>query len=262
MPQISRVTFLVAYFVFLVAIVSAQKSGDAIDGVQIVKRMAARYASAKSYRDEGAVRSISRLKNGQTQEINTFRTFFVRPKKFRFEWNDVGGPQNGDLNIVWTGGDEVFSYSPLLGMEKEEDLDMAIAGATGISRGAAHSIPVLLFPDKSGFRVTEMNRITLTGEERFEGANCYVVKGFHPFGFAIELWIGKDDFLLRRILEHNDDGTVDEEIRRNISVDGAISDDSFRFTPPKPGERLIGCLSIAIIPIGLAVYFGSYRKTL
>lgn len=242
--------------VFSVDQVSAQEGVGKLDGVEIVKRMAARYASAKSYQDTGVIQESSGRDKPVISEINSFKTFYTRPDNFRFEWEDRAGTLKGDRYIVWSDGKEVHSYSHLMGLEKEEDLGMAIAGATGISRGSAHTVSVLLMPESSGFRLSEMDRIELLREERFEDIDCYVVKGFHPFGFAIEMWIGKHDLLLRKILDHNKDGTFDIEIRREVILDGDIPATVFQFTPPGKVERLIGCLSVIVIPLGVAACMG------
>lgn len=224
-----------------------------LDGKQIVQKMAAQYVNAKSYQDTGVVHSISGSEKPVIKEINHFKTFFVRPKLFRFEWNDLESSGGKAWYIVWSDAKAVFSYSDLMGFEREEDLGMAIAGATGISRGAAHSVPVLLMPDESGFRLTEMDRITLLREEPFEGEECFIVRGFHPFGFPIDMWISKRDFLIRKHREHKDDGTFDEEIRRDIKINHEIPLATFQFTPPGKIERLIGCLSVILFPVSIAI---------
>lgn len=198
--------------------------------------MAVQYSTAKSYQDIGIVQSVSATEKDTIEEINSFKTFFARPKHLRFEWEDKSEYLPKSWHIVWSDGKDTFTYWDSGHFEKEEDIGMGLAGATGISQGAAHTIPTLLLKEVGGFRLTEMERITLLREEQFEGENCFVVRGFHPFGFPIDLWISKKDFLLRKEREQNDNGTFNEEIRRNIKLNEVIPLKTFQYTPPKKKE--------------------------
>jgi outer membrane lipoprotein-sorting protein len=230
-----------------------------MDGNEVVRRMAVAYESAKSYQDEGIVQSSRSSKPESYELINSFKTYFVRPAQLRFQWNEAEPGRRTQAYIIWSDGKTVQSYSHLMGLEKEKSLSSAVAGATGISRGAAHTVSTLLLREVSGFRLTEMERLTLLRKEYFEGVDCFVVRGYHPFGFPIDIWIGKSDFLLRRMREQNDDGTVDEEIRRNVKLGEPIAEDVFQFTPPSTAERLVGCLSTFLLPIAIGISFVTKR---
>jgi hypothetical protein len=62
----------------------------------------------------------------------------------------------------------------------------------------------------------------LKGQEIFEGEDCYIVEGYHPNGEAWQLWVGKKDFLLRKLRTPVRDGRFEEEIHREIRVDAEI----------------------------------------
>ena len=141
------------------------------------------------------------------------------------------------------------SYGSAYGVRAVEHLRlvMGIAGATVATLGSARIVPTLLMRDVSGFRLTQMEKVVLVREEVFDGKDCFVVRGFHPYGYQIELWIGKNDFLLRKEREKNDDGTFTEEIRSDIKLNGSIPSEVFQYAP-LPKGILIASLTHSPIP--------------
>jgi len=102
-------------------------------------------------------------------------------------------------------------------LEDEEDLDSAVERALGTSRQSVHTIPILLMPTViSGFAVTELSNLALVREEQFEGDDCYLVRGRGPEEQFWDIWIGKRDFLLRKVRTKHIDGVFFEEIHRQI----------------------------------------------
>lgn len=249
--KLLSLAFVLLLIVVFADVAFSQKS--ALNGEQIVRKMAEQYANSKSYSDVGVVQTVSG-KDERIIETNvSFKTYFVRPKKLRFEWED--SPPFKSWHIVWSDGKDAYTFWESGKLEKEESLSMALAGATGVSGGSAHTISVLLMEDAGGFKLTEMSRISLLREEQFEGEDCFVVRGYHPFGFPIDLWISKNDFLLRKEREQNEDKTFSEEIRRNVKLDGTIPSETFQYTPPAATPKkdsLIGyCSPTIILPLGL-----------
>jgi hypothetical protein len=78
------------------------------------------------------------------------------------------------LQAVWSDGE---SYVTIGGQIRQPtDTETAIAMATGVSRGAAHTIPSIFF-DLAGNGISPgSNPVTLAGGELVEGEDCYVVK--------------------------------------------------------------------------------------
>ena len=75
---------------------------------------------------------------------------------------------------------------------------MGITGATGVSGGAAHTVPSMLLKDLQMVAFSVLTNVKLLREELFEDVHCYVVVGKHPGGVDYTLWIGKSDYLLRK----------------------------------------------------------------
>ncbi|HST22978.1 MAG TPA: DUF2092 domain-containing protein [Blastocatellia bacterium] len=231
------------YFHVLVALISvAYLSGlgfgqqRKITSQTIMNRMAQRYANCSSYQDVGVVETTHNEANSARIERMPFKTYFVRPQFFRFEWIDYFPWKDGLTNIVWCNGKDSFTYLEPDTYEKEEYLGRGIAGATGISRGSAHTISRLLMAEEmSGFALTELTSLALVGEDQVEGELCYRVNGIHPFGDIYELWISKKDYLLRKLREKTTDKdytTTKEVTYRNIKLNEIIAKDVFNFKPP------------------------------
>ena len=227
--------------VLCLAIIAAFACGDAfaqkkpsLTGTQIVQKMAAQYAGAKSYKDEGYVQVIKPDGSARRIEsVNSFKTFYVRPNRFRFEWeaNTWDGRKPG--NILWSDGKDTFSYHAWGAVEKVEDIGTAIGYAAGVSTGAAEMVTSLLMENVGGFRITELTRISLLRQEEFEGENCFVVRGHHPSGAPIDLWISKNDFSLRKERENDEDGNIYEDVRRNVRFNEPIPEQIFRSPTPE-----------------------------
>jgi outer membrane lipoprotein-sorting protein len=215
----------------------------------IVRKMAAQYATASSYQDTGVVMDVKGEAASQSEIVIKFKTYFAHPHFFRFEWtarNIVTSEEQ--LSVIWNDGKQTFAYyswdDPAV--EEKEDIGSGVAGATGVSRGSAHTVPALLMKEISGFRLIEMSKLSVLGEERFEGEDCYVVRGYHPFNFPIDMWISKRDFLLRKTKEASDDGSHQIEIHRDVKLNVKVPRETFNFIPPtsKPkGRPKIGAYS-------------------
>src|SRR5262245_1658743 len=70
--------------------------GDEVDAKMLLDRMAQVYAGCRSYRDTGAVSTHYKSTSGSWVDELTFRTAFLRPARFRFEFVD-----RGRRYIVW-----------------------------------------------------------------------------------------------------------------------------------------------------------------
>ena len=218
----------------------AGAQGRRPDAREVVRKMAESYAACKSYQDTGVVETTYHEETEGRIEKMPFKTYFKRPNQFRFEWTDFVSWKAGRTSIIWSNATGVFTFWDPDRYEKDEDLSMGIAGATGVSHGAAHTVPRLLLPTEiGGFALTELKDLSLAGEEVFEGEPCYKITGKHPFGFVYEMWISKRDFLLRKQKDQSSgkDGalkTEQEEIHRNIKINLPIADELFNFKPPIP----------------------------
>jgi hypothetical protein len=212
---------------------TAAASGEAVTSKDIVARMAFRYASMKSYQDTGVV--VIPSSDDEAPRELPFKTFFVRPHRFRFEWVH-SHPYSGlrhhtRLRVLWANDSGMHTfYEKTGGLGKSASLANAIAGATGVSYGSAHNVPRLLNL-ADGLSLADMTELSPVDRADFENTPCFRVRGKSPSdGSVFEMWIG-EDFLLRKVRTHFTTKPVDE-IHRMIEVDKEIPEAIFHFEPP------------------------------
>lgn len=196
----------------------------------IIARMAERYAAASSYQGSGVVETVVEGALPRRSTDVSFKIAFKRPQMLRFEWAQVSPLSLPGRSVVWSDGEKTFAYythDPDK-VEKPEGLGMAIAGATGVSLGSAHTVPRLLAREAGGFSVTNLSRVTLKGQERFEGEECYMLEGYRPSGEAWRLWVGKIDYLLRKVRTGPRGGEFQEEIHRDVLINAPVGEEIFR----------------------------------
>ena len=153
-----------------------------------------KYKTCKSYKDEGTVVTTSTDESKAPPQEISFKTFFVRPSYFRFYWIDG----YGDENTVWCDGKKSHLY--FLGkMDEQEHLSAAIAGATGVSSGAAHTIPRLLMPDLlAGRSLTEFTSIALVKEVMSNDVELIHLKGLWKTQIQ-DVWIDRINMDIARL---------------------------------------------------------------
>jgi hypothetical protein len=179
-----------------------KQSNDTLTAQQILDKMAITYATCKSYRDSGVVTNDFGPHSAGDRfprhvDVKPFRTAFVRPDQFRFEYDD---PTPEKAYIVWAKGSDVRTWWHVKpGVEKPATLDYALAGATGVSSGSAHTVPTLLLPDLiSGRKLTAMTDLIRLPDESLDGTPCFKLQGKFA-NRPTTLWLENATYLIRRI---------------------------------------------------------------
>lgn len=131
-----------------------------------------------------------------------FSTAFERPTSFRFEYTSDMEGMGGNRMVIWTEGDAVrtwWTIDPRI--KTEESLDLAIAGATGVSNCSAHTIPRLLMPTKiQGWALTDGKDPKPIGREKIGKVTCDKISCSGPNHSSNIFWIGQTDHLVRKIV--------------------------------------------------------------
>ena len=205
------------------------------DATRILTNMFRVYSRLASYQDEGILVTTNDEPTGGTIEKMPFKTFFKRPNLFRFEWTDFGITKLGRTKLIWFNGKDAYTYWEPDLYEKSESLRLAVAGATGVTSRTVNTLSDLLLPDELGGSSLKMLvKVSLLGEDVVEGVRCYRIKATE-MGDPLELWVGKNDFLLRKLrreTKYRDQVSIAEEVRRKIQVDHSISEIVFNYKPP------------------------------
>jgi len=220
-----------------------KESTDSLTAQQILDKMATAYATCKSYRDSGVVTNFF---DPQHIDIKPFRTAFVRPDQFRFEY-DEGTPEKP--YIVWTKGDEVRTWWYIKpGVERQPSLELGIAGATGVSGGSAHTIPNLLLSDRIGGRsIASLTDLTRLPDEAIDDTPCFRLQG----KFAdrpTTLWLEKETCLIRRIVEDTTLTKTTTVYRPEIDKEITAKELEFKATDQDFQSSPVNARSISLAP--------------
>jgi len=166
---------------------------------QILARVASAYAQCRSYRDEGVV-ATTFYNDRKRTERRPFSTRFVRPDGFLFEFRSRRGEDDWDQYAVWNENGQTRSWwSVRPGHEIVKTLGLALAGATGVSGGAAHRVPRLLMPALGGRPALGPARVVASSEA--SQLHCVVVEIPQHLGGVEQLWIDETSFLVRKVVE-------------------------------------------------------------
>jgi len=187
-----------------------------------------RYRSLEAYSDTGLSRSLGR----RHPRLCKFETRYQSPGLFRFAFDSPHpSPRRRHLFSECVVGHDgaspyIYSkhYSGPAGVEISESLDLAVAGATGISSGTAHTIAALLFAEVSGFTLLDLRRIRFRRNRIVLGVPCVCVSGLHPRAGRWTAWFGAEDMLLRRLYCS---GLNSEELRFNPSTTPTFEREDF-----------------------------------
>lgn len=221
----------------LFCLLQGQKQIEDLTARKIVEEMYAAYAGCKSYSDTGTVVC------GDSHI--TFKTFYRKPNKLYVEFNSKD--YYTGRHVLWSKGSLVSkdpadipenrregayleTYSWDEGDEKIEtgELEMALAGATGISLGGASTVPGILFPNAAYARSYQnMPDFQVMKAEAVHGTLCDVLYSKH---WNTRIWIARTSHLLMR-----EDTMLSDRCRIEIlpRLNPVIPDSQFLFRPPK-----------------------------
>jgi outer membrane lipoprotein-sorting protein len=175
------------------------------DVAQILRDVEAKYTSLQSYSATGEAvsgiqmdESSSPLSSGQSQDFRTtFTIKLARPEMYRVAWEQSNSVM-AMRGAVWADGESRHVVSPGINAQPK-DTETALAMATGVSFGAAHTIPSLFFNLAGGKTIQDAAGAVLGVGETIDGDDCYVVKA-HAEGQDRTLWISKSSKLIRQVM--------------------------------------------------------------
>jgi outer membrane lipoprotein-sorting protein len=193
---------LITAALFIGGLASGAPAGDQpadLSAAEIIKQSQEKYASLTSYQDEGTtVATLGTL----TASSFTFTINLARTNLYQIVWRQAGEyflPKGA----VWSAGDGDFLWMGK-GFEpkKSAAMETALAGATGISGGAAATVPGTFFNSNRGNQLSATSsNSTRKADEKIGDVDCYVLS--HGTGGRTNiLWIGKADRLIHQV-EHD-----------------------------------------------------------
>lgn len=173
------------------------------DPVLLLQRVKDHYRSASTYAAEGkALTRILQPDSGTEIAVGvSFRMWLGRPGLYRIEWTEHRNLGRTESGAVWNDGDGPHLYLGASGAYTRMISDpIALAAATGVSLGVAHTIPNLFF----GFRETTslidaLQSPVLETSAVIDETPCYVVAASLPSGLEYRLWISEREPILVQV---------------------------------------------------------------
>jgi outer membrane lipoprotein-sorting protein len=202
---------------------------------EILQRMGSAYTNCATYRDAGAVKTVFIEPGKRWTTEKPFSTVFIRPDRFRYEFKETG-EEATTRYIIWAKDKDVRTWWDVApGIGKTKPLGLAIAGATGVSGGSAHTVPAMLLPDEiRGIRLYQLKDAKRIEDAKVGKFDCFRVQGEEADTKAT-LWIDKGTFLLRMIYEEHQCDTFRTETTTTYHpmINGPIDDKLLAFSPPQ-----------------------------
>jgi hypothetical protein len=146
----------------------------------------------------GGAKNAKAMQQALSKPIRTEGAISVkmaRPNLYRVEWDSTVGsvPMKG---AVWSTGEGDYLSIDKTKYTKMDSRELALASATGVSGGAAATLPTIFFNSQSGL-LSLLQKPGRAADDTVEGEDCYVVKG-DAMGMSVTLWISKSNYLLKQ----------------------------------------------------------------
>ena len=222
------VRYLVPFLgaILIVGSAAGQAPTATPDPAALLREIEQTYAAAKSYADTST--ATYRNRDGTERLAVAFRIWFARPTDFRVDAESRRpGTKEPRREVLWSNGAITRTWATdkaVVGLAK---VQIAKSGMFGTY---AYHIPTLLEASYgSGRRLHELTEPQIAGEDVFENVPCYRVRGKWE-GDTYEVWLGKEDHLVHKIVATYADHEL-EEIHREIVLDQVIPKETFRFAP-------------------------------
>lgn len=202
------------------------QQGQTLSPQEILDKMVSVYASCSSYADQGQVKTTFYEASGPRTTNRPFSTAFVRPSRFRFEFEDRRSDDRGSHYTVWRDDSAIKSRWTIKPETRTfETLSQALAGATGVSGGSAITVPSMLMGDlRDTHRIQTLTQLNLRGEEKLGDRMAYRIEGRDWRISLLTIWIDKESFLLLKIHEKKQlkhvasESTTTYQPRININI--------------------------------------------
>lgn len=182
-------------------------SAQDITAKEIIKRTTAAYESLQTYKAEGTIESDIDAGGMKIKAETRFSILLKKPNLYLISWTQNNLAQGGMAQdgAVWSDGTQPYLYMGALNAySKIATNEAALAGATGISSGAASTLPAFFFRGFRGLTVPLL-RLTAPRLERTEkigDEEFYVVSGPSDVSKQETFWISKSSYLVAKYVRN------------------------------------------------------------
>jgi outer membrane lipoprotein-sorting protein len=193
-----------------------------LDGEEVFERTSQKYADCRTYSDSGRIEG--------SLGVVTFKTFFVRPNLFKFEFNrrlldeDTSG-------VIWSDGNGLYNtYNHDLDAAPSDSFSSLLTEIGSAAQEASYLVPMMLMPDFAGeSALVNAGPYQSVEHTSIADRSCHRIRSTSPeFPFKADLLIDSLGYKLRRmIIEFNSEANS-QVIFTDVSFDREISEDVFK----------------------------------
>lgn len=118
---------------------------------ELIDQVQATYGSCLAYEDIGWMNRIG-AQQGDPSDHISFRTWFVRPQHFRFDWSRRRPGDDHDMSVsVWSNEKGVYRKKTGQELETVADLAQLLQRCKGVSAMTCTLVPLMLLDDHNNF---------------------------------------------------------------------------------------------------------------
>ncbi|OHB73761.1 MAG: hypothetical protein A2Z25_00765 [Planctomycetes bacterium RBG_16_55_9] len=217
----------------ILMMLGVQGCAEDVTPSKIFEKVMAAYKSMDTYKSQGTITSNIDTGGMKIDMETSFSIILKKPDLYLISWTqkNVAMPGMSQSGAVWSDGAQPYLYMGGMNAYSRMGSDeLALGGATGISGGAAYTIPSLFLsvfkeqPDP--FSRLKDPRIEMT--EKVGQEDCYVISGSSSISKKETFWISKASYLIKkysRSLEPPEGGVAipemtDEQLEETIKSMG------------------------------------------
>ena len=193
--------------------------GEDMTAAQILENSSAAYKELETYKAQGTVVSSVEMDAGKVTVETSFTLLLKKPNLYLITWSQKSeGLPETQSGAVWNDGSQRCLYMSTAKAYCPMDSDeMALGAATGVSGGAAITIPSLFLSYAAEYPqpFARLTNPTVKGSEKIGDDDCFVICSPSMISKEETFWISKANFLIRkcsRSLEAPESGRVMPEM--------------------------------------------------
>lgn len=185
--------------------VSKGTAAEKLTAGEILKKVEATYAAMQTYKSEGTV-LIDIQTNGMNVKMEkSFTLLLKKPNQYLISWKQKDFPMPGmsSSGAVWSDGSQPFLYMGTKGIangySKLNNDTIALGAATGISGGAAHTIPSRFFTEVSKNLAQPFSTLVnpeIEKSELLDEEDCFLIRGNSKVFKQESFWISKSRYII------------------------------------------------------------------
>ncbi|MBC8459282.1 MAG: hypothetical protein H8D67_14915 [Deltaproteobacteria bacterium] len=170
---------------------------------EIFEKVKAAYKSMDTYKAQGTITANIDTGGTETNIETSFSIILKKPNLYLISWTKkfIAMAGMSQAGAVWSDGDQPYLYiGGTNAYSKMGSDELALAGATGISGGAAFTIPSLflsVFKNQhdpfSRLKDPQIEKTEKVGKE-----DCYVISGSSSISKKETFWVSKKSYLIKK----------------------------------------------------------------